>query len=159
AVRGSAADFRDETKTWEHLVLPAEIKDQLKRACKVLQDAERYKEKGINVPNVLLYGPPGTGKTEIARTFANEGGVKFFMATTADMKAQYVGQSAHLVRNVFAKARAAAPAVLFIDEMETVAAKRESPQADAFTHDVVTEMLAQLDGARKTDRPLFLLAA
>jgi SpoVK/Ycf46/Vps4 family AAA+-type ATPase len=158
-VRGSDAEFRDETKTWDRLVLPPDKKDQLQRACKILQDADRYKGKGVNVPNILLFGPPGTGKTDIARTFANEGGVQFVMATTADMKAQYVGQSAHLVRAVFDKARAKAPAVLFIDEVETVAAKRGSPNADAFTQDVVTEMLAQMDGARKYDRPLIVLAA
>jgi SpoVK/Ycf46/Vps4 family AAA+-type ATPase len=159
SVRGSDSGFKDETKTWDRLVLPVEIKEQIQRACKILREADRYKEKGVNVPNILLFGPPGTGKTDIARTFANEGGVKFVMATTADLKAQYVGQSAHLVREVFSKARAAAPAVLFIDEIETVAAKRGAANADAFTQDVVTEMLAQMDGARKYDRPVFVLAA
>lgn len=159
SVRGSDAAFKDETKTWDRLVLPADIKEQLQRACRIIREAERYKEKKVNVPNILLFGPPGTGKTDIARTFANEGNIKFFMATTADMKAQYVGQSAPLVRSVFSKARASAPAVLFIDEIETVAAKRGSPMADSFTQDVVTEMLAQMDGARKYDRPVFVLAA
>jgi SpoVK/Ycf46/Vps4 family AAA+-type ATPase len=159
SVRGSDAAFKDESKTWDRLVLPADTKEQLQRACRILREADRYKEKGVNVPNILLFGPPGTGKTDIARTFANEGGVKFLMATTADLKAQYVGQSAHLVRGIFSKARASAPAVLFIDEIETVAAKRGSSLADSFTQDVVTEMLAQMDGARKYDRPVFVLAA
>lgn len=158
-VRGSDAEFKDERKTWDRLVLPTDIKDQLLRACRILRDAEQYQAKGVNVPNILLFGPPGTGKTDIARTFANEGGVKFVMASTADMKAGYIGQSAHLVRDVFAKARAAAPAVLFIDEIETVAAKRGSNLSDSFTQEIVTEMLAQMDGARKNVRPVFVLGA
>ena len=60
---GADAKSKDETKTWERLVLPATIKDQLKAACKILQNAQEYKKKGIDVPNILLYGPPGTGKT------------------------------------------------------------------------------------------------
>jgi SpoVK/Ycf46/Vps4 family AAA+-type ATPase len=159
SVRGADAAYRDEKKTWERLVLPADTKAQLQRAARILREAERYRDKQVNVPNILLYGPPGTGKTDIARTFANEGGVKFIAAATADLKAQYVGQSAHLVRQLFAKARASAPCVLFIDEIETVAAKRGSPNADAFTQDIVTEMLAQMDGARTNDRPIIVLAA
>ncbi|MDB6061140.1 MAG: ftsH 2 [Verrucomicrobiaceae bacterium] len=159
-VRGTEAGLKDERKTWDRLVLPGEIKEQLQRVSRILREADRYKEKGVSVPNVLLFGPPGTGKTDIARTFANEGGVKFMMATTADLKAEYIGQSAHRVRDVFAKARASAPCVLFIDEIETVAAKRGSSSGDSFTQEIVTELLQQMDGARKTDdRQVFVLAA
>ncbi len=158
SVRGSTDD--NETKTWDRLVLPANIKEQLQRACRILREADRYQEKGVNVPNILLFGPPGTGKTDIARTFAHESGVKFVAATTSDMKGQYVGQSAHLVRDLFAKARSMAPAILFIDEVETVAAKRESAASDQFTKDIVTELLAQMDGVKNyKDRPVFVLAA
>jgi SpoVK/Ycf46/Vps4 family AAA+-type ATPase len=158
-VRGADAQFRDESKTWDRLVLPEDVKSQLQRACKILREADRYKAQKVRVPNILLYGPPGTGKTDIARTFANEGGVQFVSATTADMKAQYIGQSAPLVRKKFAEARAKSPCVLFIDEIETVAGKRDSGGTDVFTQDIVTEMLAQMDGVAKDDRPIFVLAA
>jgi len=158
-VRGSDASFRDERKTWDRLVLPAEIKDQLLRVAKIIKQADKWKERNVKVPNVLLFGPPGTGKTDIARTFANEGGVKFMMATTADLKAEYIGQSAHRVREVFGKARAAAPCVLFIDEIESVATKRGSAGADAFTQEIVTQMLQEMEGAKKADRDVFVLAA
>ena len=158
-IRGSDAGFRDERKTWDRLILPPEIKDQLLRVAKILKGAEKWKERNVRIPNVLLYGPPGTGKTDIARTFANESGVKFMMASTADLKAEYIGQSAHRVRDVFGKARAAAPCVLFIDEIESVTTKRGSAGADQFTQEIVTQMLQEMEGAGKSDRDVFVLAA
>ena len=149
----------DRSKTWDRLVLPPEIKDQLKRAARILREADRYKGARVNVPNILLFGPPGTGKTDIARTFANEGGVKFIGATTADLKGQYQGQSPHLVRDLFGRARASAPCVLFIDEIESVAPQRGSSSADTYTQEIVTEMLAQMEGATKSDRSVIILAA
>ena len=155
-VRGADASFRDESKTWDRLVLPGEIKQQLQQAARILRESERYKGKA-DVPNILLFGPPGTGKTDIARTIANESGVKFVEGKTADLKGQYVGQSAHLVRDLFSRARAAAPCVLFIDEIESVAAKRGT--GDAFSSDIVTQMLTEMEGAAKAERPVIVLAA
>jgi SpoVK/Ycf46/Vps4 family AAA+-type ATPase len=152
-------DFGNEQNTWDRLVLPADIKAVLQRAARILREADRYKEKKVNVPNVLLFGPPGTGKTQVARTFANEGRVNFIGATTADLKGQYVGQSVQMVRDLFGRARSSAPCVLFIDEIESVAAKRGSPTADAFSADIVAEMLAQMDGVKANDRPVIVLAA
>jgi SpoVK/Ycf46/Vps4 family AAA+-type ATPase len=140
-------------------VLPEVIKAQLQRAVKVVQDAERYKERGVNVPNILLYGPPGTGKTDIARTFANEGGVAFIAASTADLKAGYIGQSGQQVKELFERARGQAPCILFIDEIETVARKRGAAGADAFTNEIVTQMLAEMEGAAKSPRHVFVLGA
>ena len=157
AVRGN--EGVDRTKTWDRLVLPDEIKDKLKRSVRILRELDRYKGSRINVPNILLFGPPGTGKTDIARTFANEGGVKFIAASTGDLKGQYTGQSGQMVRELFGRARASAPCVLFIDEIESVAAKRTSGDTDSFTKDIVTEMLAQMEGASKSDRPIIVLAA
>jgi len=154
AVRGDAGV--DRSRTWDRLVLPPEIKQELQQAARVLREADRYKGKA-DVPNILLFGPPGTGKTDIARTIANESGVKFIEAKTADLKGQYQGQSAHLVRDLFNRARASAPCVLFIDEIDAVAVKRGA--GDSYTNDIVTEMLAQMEGAQKTDRPVIVLAA
>jgi len=158
-IRGTDDDFRDPTKTWDRLVLAPEIEAQLQRVTKILRNAKAYQERGVTVPSILLYGPPGTGKTDIARTLANEGGIKFVFADGTQMKAQYVGQSAHLVKDVFAKARQNAPCALFIDELDAPAAKRGSANADSFTRDVVTQMLTEMDGVKKSDAALFILAA
>jgi len=158
-VRGADAKFKDETKTWDRLILPAAIKDQLKLACKVLQDAQEYKKKGLEIPKVLLYGPPGTGKTEIARTIANEAGVNFMEGSLAKMKGKHIGESGQMVTELFAKARATAPTVLFIDEIDAVAKQRGDSSSDSFTEDIVNVLLTELEGAANFDRPVFILAA
>jgi len=158
-IRGSDAGFRDENKTWNRIVLPEEIKSQLQRTAKILQQADQYRAQGVRVPNILLYGPPGTGKTDIARTLANECGVKFLAASTADMKAEYLGQSTHRVKDVFARARASAPCILFIDEIDSVAPKRGGEQADKLTNEIVNQMLQEMDGARQHTQEVFVLGA
>ncbi|MDL0429809.1 AAA family ATPase [Marinobacter sp. TBZ242] len=160
SVRGADASIRDETKTWDRLILPAAIKEQLRSITRILVQAEQFRKHGIEPPKgLLLYGPPGTGKTEIARTLANESGLQFIAASTADMKGQYIGQSGQMVREVFARARANAPSILFIDEIESIAANRSSSDADTFTKEIVTQLLQEMDGIQKNERHVFVLAA
>lgn len=151
--------FRDPTKTWERIILPQKVKQRLQVACKILQDAQEFAKRGVSVPNILLYGPPGTGKTDIARTIANEGGVNFMGQKASDLKGEYLGQGVQNVKRMFDKARASAPTVLFIDEMDGVAPKRGGRSEDVLTKEIVTELLAQMDGATKSERPVFILAA
>ncbi len=87
-------------------MLSADILDKLQTLCTSLRNTEEFKAQGFEVPKgALLYGPPGTGKTQIARTLANESGLPFIAATTADMKAGFVGQSGQKVRELFERAR------------------------------------------------------
>lgn len=158
-IRGTDDEFRDRTKTWDRLVLAPEIEAELQQLTKILRNAKAYKERGVNVPSVLLFGPPGTGKTDIARTLANEGGIKFTFADGTDMKGKYTGQSAHHVKDVFAKARQNAPCILFIDELDAPAARRGSRFADTFTRDIVAQMLTEMEGVKRNDAALFILAA
>jgi SpoVK/Ycf46/Vps4 family AAA+-type ATPase len=148
--------------TWDSLVLNEAFKKDLQNTCKMLQNIDVVKQTGIDLPRgLLLYGPPGTGKTEVARTLANMSGLAFFAAGPADLKAQYVGQSAKLVREKFEQARAAAPSILFIDEIDAVAARRdgEAGEQDGFTREIVAELLVQLDGVRNFEGTVFLVAA
>jgi transitional endoplasmic reticulum ATPase len=109
---------------------------------------------------LLLYGPPGTGKTQIGRTLANETGLRFIAASTADLKAGYVGQSGQKVRELFERARESSPCILFIDELDIVAPARGFGSGnDQFTQEIVGQLLQEMDGAKATKQDVFVLAA
>ena len=157
----SGSESVDDSARWDSLILAEDTLDKLKTICDSLRHLEVLKAQGLEVPKgALLFGPPGTGKTQIARTLANESGLAFLAATTADVKAGYVGQSGQKVRELFERARGKAPCILFIDEIESVGAgARQFAGSDQFTNEIVTQLLQELDGVKKTDRHVFVLAA
>jgi AAA+ superfamily predicted ATPase len=90
-------------------VLEAGVLERMKLICSLLRDAEMWRAQGVMVPrSLLLTGPPGVGKTEIDRTLANEGGLGFLATTTADVKANFLGQSGNRVKQLFERASAGA---------------------------------------------------
>ncbi len=144
--------------TWNRLVLKDDTMERLQTVSGILQQAELFKKKGLDIPRgILLYGPPGTGKTQIARTLANESGLQFIGVTSADLKANYVGQSASKVKDVFGRARMSAPSILFIDELDIVATVRGSE--DQFSKEIIGQLLQELDGIKVTTQEVFILAA
>ena len=110
---------------------------------------------------VLLHGPPGTGKTLLARAIAGESGVNFVQVAGPELLDRYVGESEKAVREVFERARQAAPAIVFFDEIDAVAADRDGAGAGGDSgvgHRVVSQLLTELD--RVSDHPnLVVLAA
>jgi peroxin-6 len=96
---------------------------------------------------VLLYGPPGTGKTLIAKAVATECGLAFISVKGPELLNMYVGESEHNVRQVFARARAAAPCVVFMDELDSLAPRRGMGSDSGGVMDrIVSQLLAELDG-------------
>ncbi|WP_423751395.1 AAA family ATPase [Salinirarus marinus] len=107
---------------------------------------------------VLLHGPPGTGKTLLARAIAAESGVNFIHVAGPELLDRYVGESEKAVREVFDRARHAAPAIVFFDEIDAIATARGSGGDDAVGQRVVSQLLTELD--RLTENPnLVVLAA
>ncbi|MEP6970283.1 MAG: AAA family ATPase, partial [Betaproteobacteria bacterium] len=155
----AGSDAADDSARWDTLVLTDDTLQQLKTVCEGMRHMESLQQQGIEPPRgALLFGPPGTGKTQIARTLANEAGVAFIAAGPSDIKAGFIGQSGIKLRELFERARAKAPSILFIDEIDSVASTRGD--ANGVTNDeVVNEMLAQMDGVKKNSRPVFVLAA
>lgn len=159
AFRKQGSTSTDSGATWDTLILAEAVLKDLKTTAGLLSHAEAFIKKGINVPKgLLLYGPPGTGKTQIARTLANETGLRFIGASTADMKAGFIGQSGQKVQELFERAREAAPCLLFLDELDIVAPVRGAG-GDAFTQEIVGQLLQEMDGVKAQTQHVFVLAA
>ncbi len=111
-----------------------------------LKEPERFTRMGIEPPRgILLYGPPGTGKTYVMRALAHESGAAFFSVKGAELLDKWVGESERGVREVFARARAVAPAIVFLDELDALAPQR-GRSTNTVTDSVVAALLTELDG-------------
>ena len=114
-----------------------------------LTEPELFEKVGIDPPKgVLLYGPPGTGKTLLAKAVANETNATFIKIVASEFVKKYIGEGARLVREVFELAKEKAPAIIFIDELDAVAAKRlkSSTSGDREVQRTLMQLLAELDG-------------
>ncbi|KZX16246.1 ATP-dependent zinc metalloprotease FtsH [Methanobrevibacter cuticularis] len=114
-----------------------------------LKKPELFKQIGIEPPKgVLLYGPPGTGKTLLAKAVANETNATFIKIVASEFVKKYIGEGARLVREVFELAKEKAPSIIFIDEIDAVAAKRlkSSTSGDREVQRTLMQLLAELDG-------------
>ena len=127
-----------------------EAKQELAEVVGFLKDPRTYGRLGARIPKgVLLVGPPGTGKTLLARAVAGEAGVPFFSITGSEFVEMFVGVGAARVRDLFEQARAQAPAILFIDELDALGRARgiDLPGAG---HDekeqTLNQLLAEMDG-------------
>ena len=114
-----------------------------------LKEPELFEKIGIDPPKgILLYGPPGTGKTLLAKAVANETNATFIKIVASEFVKKYIGEGARLVREVFDLAKEKAPAIIFIDELDAVAAKRlkSSTSGDREVQRTLMQLLAELDG-------------
>ena len=114
-----------------------------------LTEPELFERVGIEPPKgILLYGPPGTGKTLLAKAVANETNATFIKIVASEFVKKYIGEGARLVREVFDLAKEKAPAIIFIDELDAVAAKRlkSSTSGDREVQRTLMQLLAELDG-------------
>lgn len=109
---------------------------------------------------ILLYGPPGTGKSFLAKAVATEAQCKFFSVSSSDLVSKWQGESERLVRNLFEMAREAKHAIIFIDEIDSLAGNRSEGEADSVRR-IKTEFLVQMDGVGKTadDEQILVLGA
>lgn len=156
--RAQGSSCTDAEASWESLILPEATLKDLKTVTSLLRQAEVAIQRGLQVPRgVLLYGSPGTGKTQIARTLARESGLSFIAATTADLKAGFIGQSGQKVKELFARARESSPSLLFLDELDVVASTRGGGQD--FSQEIIGQLLQELDGVKAQAQHVFVIAA
>lgn len=133
--------------SWEDVGGMEEIKNEISFSItQPISHPEYFQALNISLATgILLYGPPGCGKTLIAKAVANESGANFMSIKGPELLNKYVGESERAVRQLFSRARAAAPCVLFFDEMDAMAAKRGNGDNNS-TERVVNQLLTELDG-------------
>ena len=137
------------------------VKLEIREVVDFLRSANRFKEIGARIPKgVLLVGPPGTGKTLLARAVAGEAGVPFLSVTGSDFMEMFVGVGASRVRDLFQTARKQAPAIIFVDEIDSIGRKRGAGLGGG--HDereqTLNQMLAEMDGFETTEGIVMMAA-
>jgi cell division protease FtsH len=137
------------------------VKMEIREVVEFLRSANRFKEIGARIPKgVLLVGPPGTGKTLLARAVAGEAGVPFLSVTGSDFMEMFVGVGASRVRDLYQTARKQAPAIIFVDEIDSIGRKRGAGLGGG--HDereqTLNQMLAEMDGFETTEGIVMMAA-
>jgi cell division protease FtsH len=137
---------------------------ELQEIIQFLKSPEQFAKLGGRIPKgVLLVGPPGTGKTLLAKATAGEAGVSFFETSGSEFVEMFVGVGAARVRDLFEQARKAAPAVIFIDEIDAIGASRGNNiriGGNDEREQTLNQLLAEIDGFKtNTTAPVIIMAA
>jgi len=146
---------------WSEIGGLNDVKKQLQQAVEwPLKYPDIFEKTGAKPPKgILLYGPPGTGKTLLAKAVANESEANFISVKGPELLSKWVGESESGVREIFRKARQAAPTVVFFDEIDAIAPTRGGGFGDSHvTERVVSQLLTELDGLQELQRVVVLAA-
>ncbi|MBP2585002.1 cell division protease FtsH [Streptomyces sp. PvR006] len=152
----------DKRTTFADVAGIDEVEGELNDVVDFLKNPQAYREMGAKMPRgVLLAGPPGTGKTLLARAVAGEAGVPFFSASASEFIEMIVGVGASRVRELFAEARKVAPAIIFIDEIDTIGRARGGGSGMG-GHDereqTLNQILTEMDGFTGSEGVIVLAA-
>lgn len=132
-------------------------KQQVVEVVEFLKNPSRYFKMGARIPKgILLSGEPGTGKTLLAKAIAGEAGVPFFQANGSNFEEKFVGVGASRVRKLFEEAKKVAPAIIFIDEIDSVARDRYS--AHNYSEQTLNQLLSEMDGFEERDNIIVIAA-
>ncbi len=133
---------------WSDIGGLEEVKQELREAVEwPLKYPEAFVRMGIRPPKgILLFGPPGTGKTLLAKAVATESQANFIAVRGPEILSKWVGESEKAIREIFAKARQHAPAVVFFDEIDAIAPPRGTDIGSRVTERIVSQLLTEIDG-------------
>jgi transitional endoplasmic reticulum ATPase len=143
--------------TWEDIGDLEEAKERVREIVELpMRHPELFKHLGIEPPKgILLYGPPGTGKTLLAKALANEIGAYFIIINGPEIMSKFYGESEERLRQVFKEAEENAPAIIFIDEIDAIAPKREEVVGEVEKR-VVAQLLALMDGLKERGKVIVI---
>lgn len=134
-----------------------EAKQELRDIVEFLKNPTKFSSLGGKLPKgVLLVGPPGTGKTLLARAVAGEAGVPFFHAAGSEFDEILVGQGARRIRDLFKAAKEKSPCVVFIDEIDSVGAKRTNSVLHPYANQTINQLLTEMDGFHQNQNIIVL---
>jgi cell division protease FtsH len=166
---GSSEAYEDsgkkntETVRFDDIIGAHKAKAALMDIVHALKDAKKYSAIGAKMPKgVLLEGPPGNGKTMLAKALAGQAGASFIAINGADFTDKWMGEGVKRVKELFAQARAKAPCIIFIDEIDAIGTRGQELGGGAQTENnrVITELLTQLDGmSTDPDKPIIVVGA
>jgi len=136
--------------TWEDIGDLEEAKERIREIVELpMKHPEIFKHLGIEPPKgILLYGPPGTGKTLLAKALANEIGAYFIAINGPEIMSKYYGESEQRLREIFKEAEENAPSIIFIDELDAIAPRREEVTGEVEKR-IVAQLLTLMDGLKE----------
>jgi cell division protease FtsH len=146
--------------TWEEVAGLEEARAEMEEIVDFLRDSKRFAKLGARVPKgILLYGPPGTGKTLLAKAVAHESGASFYSQSASAFVEMFAGLGAARIRKLFEDARKAAPAIVFIDELDAVGTARTGHGFNREQDQTLNQLLVELDGFSNRDQVIVMAAS
>ncbi len=148
------------TTRWDEVGGLERVKRALQESVELpFRNPQVYRTMGIDPPRgILLYGPPGVGKTLLAKAAATESQANFISVKGPEVMSKWVGESEKAIRVIFKKARQASPAIVFIDEIDSIAPRRGLQTSSGVTERIVNQLLTSIDGLESLERVLVLAA-
>ncbi|CCH58429.1 hypothetical protein TBLA_0A06380 [Henningerozyma blattae CBS 6284] len=145
---------------WSDIGGQEELKQKMKEMIQLpLEASETFNKLGVTAPKgVLLYGPPGCSKTLTAKALATESGINFFAVKGPEIFNKYVGESERAIREIFRKARAASPSIIFFDEIDAISSSREGGSGSDVSNHVLTSLLNEIDGVEELNGVVIVAA-
>jgi cell division protease FtsH len=160
-LKGVKLQYTDATEAvfFDDVAGIGDAKVELQEVVDFFRKPERFRSSGARIPRgVLLCGPPGTGKTLLARAVAGEAGVAFLSLNASEFVEMFVGVGASRVRDLFATARSLAPAIIFIDEIDSVGRIRGGAKGNDERDQTLNQMLSEMDGFGADTRVIVMAA-
>ncbi|QGA69679.1 AAA family ATPase [Sulfolobus sp. E11-6] len=155
-------EFRVEIPnvTWDDIIGLEEVKQELREMVEwPLKYPHIFEQMNADIPSgVLLYGPPGTGKTMLAKAVANSSGANFIAINGPELMNMWVGETEKAIREVFKRARQAAPTIIFFDEIDSIAIVRGS-DPNRVTDRALSQLLTEMDGIKTRKERIIFMAA
>jgi cell division protease FtsH len=146
--------------TWDEVAGLEEARHEMQEIVDFLRDSKRFARLGARVPKgILLYGPPGTGKTLLAKAVAHESGANFYSQSASAFVEMFAGLGAARIRKLFEQARKAAPAIVFIDELDAVGTARAGHGFNREQDQTLNQLLVELDGFNNREQVIVMAAS